>query len=220
MTNDNATQIQIENNELDSRQGSPQESSPYSYQTLDHWENHDSGTMTQMELESEQAAFFRMLQGIAQSSSVGNTAPKETSIPKRRVHIPEVILERRDDGICHATNGGLFEIEICGDDEKTFEIVRANERPASADDLRAVRNLIIDLEGVQFPSMASDRIPYWKWKAQVILRILEHPAMEPDSNPGISPDFDRLGWEENFLAGMTVEEAYQSADDAFNKMGW
>jgi len=69
-------------------------------------------------------------------------------------------------------------------------------------------------------SLDSGRLPFWKWKAQVILKVLEHPAMARNANPRSVPDFDSPSWEADFLSGMTVEQEYEKANEAFNKMGW
>ncbi len=141
---------------------------------------------------------------------------------ERRVHIPETEVTLGDDGVRRASNGGLFEILISGDEKQSFEIVRSKVQLASADDLRSLRNLVLDIEGDVFPVSPPSRarLPFWKWKADVILRILEHPAMCPDADPEIYPDFDALAWEEDFLTGMTVEEEYQKADALFHQCGW
>lgn len=70
------------------------------------------------------------------------------------------------------------------------------------------------------PQHDHDRLEFWKWKAAVIQRILEHPAMKPDSEPTVVPDFDGLQWEEDFLSGMTVDEVMEKAEAAFNRGGW
>ena len=61
---------------------------------------------------------------------------------------------------------------------------------------------------------------FWKWKAEVILKIVEHPGMGRNSTCHMSPNFDSPKWEKNFLSGMTVDEAYQEAEEAFNRYGW
>lgn len=61
---------------------------------------------------------------------------------------------------------------------------------------------------------------FWRWKAEVILRILEHPAMQPDAEPPTVPDFDGPGWKDRWCSGMTVEEAFEETDACFNKWGW
>ncbi len=158
-------------------------------------------------------------QNTANGESVTTTNQKSN---ERRVHIPDTEVKIGDDGVRRASNGGLFEIAISGDQKQSFEIIRSKEQLASADDLRSLRNLVLDIEGDVFPVAppSKTRLPFWKWKADVILRILEHPAMGPDGDPCMYPDFDCLGWEEDYLNGMTVEEEYQEADALFNQYGW
>ena len=65
-----------------------------------------------------------------------------------------------------------------------------------------------------------DRLAFWKWKAAVIQRIFEHPAMQPDAEPVIVPDFDGWHWEDDFINGVTVNEMADRADAEFNRGGW
>lgn len=65
-----------------------------------------------------------------------------------------------------------------------------------------------------------DRLAFWKWKAAVIQRIFEHPAMQPDAEPVIVPDFDGWHWEDDFINGVTVDEMADRANAEFNRGGW
>ena len=65
-----------------------------------------------------------------------------------------------------------------------------------------------------------DRLVFWKWKAAVMQRIFEHPAMQADAEPMAVPDFDGLHWVDDYLSGMTVDEAVKRADAEFNRGGW
>lgn len=66
----------------------------------------------------------------------------------------------------------------------------------------------------------TDRLAFWKWKATVIQRIFEHPAMQADAEPVIVPDFDGWHWEDDFNNGVTVDEFVDRANTEFNRGGW
>lgn len=65
-----------------------------------------------------------------------------------------------------------------------------------------------------------DRLAFWKWKAAVIQKIFEHPAMQLDAEPVIVPDFDGWHWEDDFINGVTVDEMGDRANAEFNRGGW
>jgi hypothetical protein len=77
------------------------------------------------------------------------------------------------------------------------------------------------LDGMELPSHHGfDRLAFFKWKAAVMQRIFEHPAMQADAEPMAVPDFDGLHWKDDYLSGMTVDEAVKRADAEFNRGGW
>ena len=150
---------------------------------------------------------------------------EQTSVPRpKRVHVREMECIKDSQGRYRATNGGLYEIVVHpteDDDEKSVSVVSSSHIAGTVEDLRLLRNLINDLEGHVFPiHHEHDRLAFWRWKAAVIQGILEHPAMQPDREPIVVPHFDGLQWEEDFLSGMTIEQALEKADQQFNRGGW
>ena len=63
-------------------------------------------------------------------------------------------------------------------------------------------------------------IAFHDWKVAVIEGILRHPAMQPEANPVVKPDFASPIWEQMWKAGKTVEEMLAWADEQFNISGY
>lgn len=152
------------------------------------------------------------------STSTSKLRQERTSVPRaKRVHVKE--MDREDDGMggFRAKNGGLYEIVVHKDE--SVGVVPSRCSAGTVEDLRLLRNLITDLDG--YVSICKDyRLAFWKWMAAVIQRIFEHPAMQADAEPMVVPHFDSLQWEEDFLSGMTVDQAVEKADAKFNLSGW
>ena len=183
--------------------------------------------MTKAEFDEDTSVYDEgFLQGLGElEERGGEPAPKSRRAARtKRVHIRDMVIERDENDSRLASNGGFFKISITpsdGEMQNSFRVVPSDDRSGTADDLRSLRNLIVDLEGTELPAKQTrSRLSFWKWKAEVTLRILEHPAMAADGNPGMYPDFDCLGWEEDFFSGMTVEDEYQKVDALFNQYGW
>lgn len=64
------------------------------------------------------------------------------------------------------------------------------------------------------------RLAFWKWKAEVMNRVLAHPALQEGADPAVYFDLDSLTLKEDFEAGKTVEQVYTEVDECFNKWGW
>lgn len=64
------------------------------------------------------------------------------------------------------------------------------------------------------------QIAFWKWKAEVMGRVLAHPALQAGADPTIYFDLDSPTLKEDFESGKTVEQVYAEVDEKFNEWGW
>jgi outer membrane protein OmpA-like peptidoglycan-associated protein len=65
-----------------------------------------------------------------------------------------------------------------------------------------------------------ERIAFWKWKAEVMSRVLAHPALQEGAEPAVYFDFDSPTLKEDFEAGKTVDQVFNEVDERFNEWGW
>lgn len=64
------------------------------------------------------------------------------------------------------------------------------------------------------------RLEFWRWKAELVLRILGHPAMQSGADCSFMPNFDSPTWERDFQSGMTVDQILERSNEVFNQYGW
>lgn len=64
------------------------------------------------------------------------------------------------------------------------------------------------------------RVAFWKWKVELMSRVLAHPALQEGADPAVYYDLDSLTLREAFEAGKTVEQVFTEVDEEFNKWGW
>jgi hypothetical protein len=64
------------------------------------------------------------------------------------------------------------------------------------------------------------RLAFWKWKAEIMSRVLAHPALQEGADPAVYFDLDSPILKEDFEAGKTVEQVYAEVDERFNEWGW
>lgn len=65
-----------------------------------------------------------------------------------------------------------------------------------------------------------ERISFWKWKAEVMSRVLAHPALQEGADPAVYFDLDSPMLKEDFEAGKTVDQVFNEVDERFNEWGW
>ena len=63
------------------------------------------------------------------------------------------------------------------------------------------------------------RIAFWKWKADLMNRVLSHPAMQEDAECVVHFNLDSPTLRDSFNAGKTVEQVFAEIDEKFNVWG-
>ena len=134
-------------------------------------------------------------------------------------HCAHILEWKKDDNdVVTASNRGFFALAITNfnaHEQRTFAVVSSKDGDATLQDIELLRNLINDF-GLCFGIRADDRHDFGNWKHRVFDKLLEHPAIT--SVEVIQPDFDSPQWLTDYRSGVTIEDAYQKAVAAFEKL--